>query len=522
MDFLPDKLSSRQRLFLSKTAVSSVGRQQRGWHMRKSKTTSCVVSVASAVLGIGAATAADMPFKAPTLARVAIYDWTGFYVGANAGVGIGRDYTRLAVPDGGSFEASYLNPQGFVGGGQIGFNWQVPNVLFGALVFGVEADIQGTGMRDNLNCLLGCLPTLNANFSQTLDWFGTVRGRVGIATGPVLSYVTGGYAYGSVKTTLTETVFAPAAAFSSNQNRGGWTYGSGVEASLGGNWTGKIEYLYVDLGDRVDNFVLSGFAHTVNTEVREHIFRVGLNYRVAGNGAAYVPPPASNWAGFYIGVNIGYGIGRDRNSLAVTSAGNSTELFNLSPAGINGGVQAGYNWQAANWVLGLEADIQGSSQRDNRACVQTCNPLGLAGGPIQFFAYDARLPWFGTVRGRVGYSVGPTLLYATGGLAYGSVNTKISAAFANVPGSAEFSNVRTGWTVGGGIETPFTVLVGVLGNNWTAKTEYLYVDLGTSTGSFTIPVGGAVVTATNSTRVQEHIFRAGLNYHFNSPVVARY
>jgi outer membrane immunogenic protein len=481
-----------------------------------------ILAAAAALLGTAvSAQAADMAVQAPYLkAPVAmVYDWTGFYIGVNAGVGIGRDYTRLAVPAGLSFEASYLNPQGGLGGGQVGYNWQVPNSLFGALVIGVEADIQGTAMRDNFSCLIGCLPTQNLNYNQKLDWFGTVRGRVGIATGPVLTYVTAGWAYGSVKTTLTETV-GTTAAFQSNQNRGGWTVGSGVEASLGGNWTGKIEYLWVNLGDRLDQFTLNGFGHAMSTDVREQIFRVGLNYRIGGNGAAYVPPPASNWAGFYLGGNIGSGIGRDHTAFTFTAVGTSTELFNLSPDGINGGLQAGYNWQAANWVFGLEADIQASSQRDNRACVQTCNPLV---APVIFAAYDAKLPWYGTVRGRVGYSVGSTLFYATGGYAYGRVKTNIAAAFLGFPGNVEISNTKGGWTVGGGIETPFTFLAGLLGNNWTSKTEYLYVDLGTSTGSFAIPIAGAAtVTAINSTQVHEHIFRTGLNYHFNSPVVAKY
>jgi outer membrane immunogenic protein len=475
----------------------------------------------AALLGTAvSAQAADMPVKAPFLkAPVAmVYDWTGFYIGVNAGVGIGRDYTRLAIPAGLSFEASYLNPQGGVGGGQIGYNWQVPNSLLGALVFGVEADIQGTGMRDNFSCLIGCLPAQNLNFNQRLDWFGTVRGRVGIATGPVLTYVTAGGAYGSVKTTLTETI-GTTGTFTSSQNRGGWTWGSGVEASLGGNWTGKIEYLYVNLGDRLDSFALNGFAQAMSTDIREHIFRVGLNYRIGGNGAAYVPPPAKNWAGFYLGGNIGSGIGRDHTAVSLIGPGGaSTETFNLSPDGFNGGIQAGYNWQAANWVFGVEADIQGSSQRDNRACVQTCNPLF---APIIFVAYDATLPWFGTARGRIGYSVGSTLFYATGGYAYGSVKTKIAASFLGTPTTAQITNTKGGWTVGGGIETPFTFL-SILGPNWTSKTEYLYVDLGTSAGSFPIPFV-PVITAANSTQVREHIFRTGLNYHFNaSPVVAKY
>jgi outer membrane immunogenic protein len=485
--------------------------------------------IGAALLGTAAsAQAADLPVKAPYLkAPVAmVYDWTGFYIGVNAGVGIGRDYTRLAIPAGLSFEASYLNPLGAVGGGQVGYNWQLPKSAFGSLVLGVEADLQGTGMRDNFNCLIGCLPTQNNNFNQRLDWFGTVRARAGIATGPVLTYVTAGWAYGSVKTTYTETLPpggpANTGAFASNQNRGGWTWGSGIEASLGGNWTGKIEYLYVNLGDRLDSFPLNGIGHAMSTDIREQIFRVGLNYRIGGNGAAYMPPPASNWAGFYLGGNIGSGIGRDRNAFTFTSVGTSTELFDLSPDGFNGGVQAGYNWQAGNWVFGVEADIQGSSQRDNRACVQTCNALF---APVIFAAYDATLPWFGTARGRVGYSVGSTLFYATGGYAYGSVKTKISAAFLGAPVNAEISNTKSGWTVGGGIETPFTFLASVLGNNWTSKTEYLYVDLGTSAGAFVIPgpAGFPAITAINSTQVHEHIFRTGLNYHFNaSPVVAKY
>jgi outer membrane immunogenic protein len=480
------------------------------------------VAMTAAVGGMNAASAADLPVKAPYLkAPVAmVYDWTGFYIGVNAGVGVGRDYTRLAILGGGnSFEASYLNPLGGVGGGQAGYNWQLPKSAFGSIVLGVEADLQGTGMRDNFNCLIGCSPGQNLNFNQRLDWFGTVRGRVGIATGPVLSYVTAGWAYGSVKTTLTETI-GTTGVFSSNQNRGGWTWGSGVEASLGGNWTGKIEYLYVNLGDRLDTFAMNGLPQAMSTDIREQIFRVGLNYRIGGNSAAYVPPPASNWAGFYLGGNIGSGIGRDHTAFSFTGpAGTSTELFNLSPDGINGGIQAGYNWQAGNWVFGLEADIQGSSQRDNRACVQTCNALV---APIIFAAYDATLPWFGTARGRVGYSVGSTLFYATGGYAYGSVKTKIAAAFLGPTVNAEISSTKGGWTVGGGIETPFTFL-SILGPNWTSKTEYLYVDLGTSTGAFGVPVtGGPVITATNSTQVHEHIFRTGLNYHFNSPVVAKY
>jgi outer membrane immunogenic protein len=461
------------------------------------------------------AQAAALPARAPYLkAPVAmIYDWSGFYIGVNAGVGMGRDYTRLDIPGGPSAEASYLNPQGGLGGGQIGYNWHSTDstLLGGRIVFGVEADIQGTGLSDDHTCLLGCLPAQATQFNQKFDWFGTVRGRVGLATGPVLSYITGGWAYGSVKTTLTETI-GGTSVFSSDQNRSGWAWGSGVEASLGGNWTGKIEHLYLNLGDRQDTFALNGQPQTLSTDIREHIFRVGLNYRIGGD-SGYVMPPPANWAGFYLGGNIGSGIARDRTSLEFA---NVAERFNLSPDGIVGGVQAGYNWQAANWVFGVEADIQASSQRDNRTCVLFCDPAG------NFAAYDAKLPWFGTARGRLGYSVGSTLFYATGGFAYGNIKTRVNSTLFGVTNNIEFSDTTTGWTVGGGIEAPFTFL-GLLGPNWTSKSEYLYVDLGSSSGSFTAPVPGAgIFTVTTTTRAQEHIFRTGVNYHFNSPVVAKY
>ncbi|MET0721885.1 MAG: outer membrane beta-barrel protein [Tardiphaga sp.] len=436
------------------------------------------------------AQAADMAAKAPYLKApiLAVYDWTGFYLGVNAGFGIGRDRTGHSFTN----DSLYLAPQGAFGGGQIGYNWQTSS-LFGPLVYGVEADIQGAGLDDGNVNVAGPLG-LRTAYSSKVDWFGTVRGRVGIATGPVLSYFTGGYAYGNVKTSITEGGIG---AFSNNRTQGGWTVGSGVEASLGGNWTGKIEYLYLNLGNKTDAFTALAIPQTFNTEVRENIFRVGLNYRIGGN-AAYAPVVAANWTGWYLGGNVGSGTGRDRSSLTGPGV---NEQFNLSPDGINGGVQAGYNWQAASWVYGLEADFQGSSQKDNKTTV--------LGGAI---AYDQKLPWFGTVRGRLGYSVGQTLFYATGGYAYGSVKTKLSSPF--VAGEVRYSETKSGWTAGAGIETPFKLL-GLFGPAWTSKTEYLYVDLGTSAA---VVAPGVV----SSSSVKEHIFRTGLNYHFNSPIVARY
>ena len=459
---------------------------------------------------ISSAQAADLaarPYtKAPPLVAQ-VYDWTGFYFGVNAGLGLGRN--RIEHGFTGFNDTSFAQPQGIVGGGQIGYNWQ-NNTSFlglGPMIFGIEADIQGADMRDSRN-LLNSLGGVATSYNQRLDWFGTVRGRVGFSKGPVFSYVTGGFAYGNVKTDVVQTAGVTTGATSlENGMRTGYVLGSGVEAALGGNWSGKIEYLYLNMGNKSFAFTNVGVPQALNSEIRENIFRAGLNYRIGGNGV--YAPIAANWTGFYLGGNVGgSGAGRDRSSLA--AVGVATDTFNLARDGIIGGVQAGYNWQAGNIVFGLEADIQASNLRDKDTCVLSCTAFAGA-------AYDARLPWFGTARGRLGYSVGTTLFYATGGYAYGNVKTDITTNVLGALTTTSLKNSKSGYAVGAGIETPFTLL-GLFGPNWTSKSEYLYVDLGSQTDTF-IASG---VTFTNSTKVQQHVFRTGINYHFNSPVVAKY
>src|SRR5882757_5419207 len=364
-----------------------------------------IVVSAALLAGAAGAQAADLPakasfYKAPVAAQV--YDWTGFYFGANAGVGLGRSLSQLTVPSGAVAiaERSRFGAAGAVGGGQIGYNWQ-----FSHLVLGVEADLQASDIEDNRTCGLYCQPTnpgVFARYDQKLDWFGTVRGRIGLASGPVLSYVTGGLAYGGVKTSITESLPGSRGAVSLasagiSDTRTGWTIGSGVEAALGGNWTGKLEYLYLDLGTESGALpftVLPG--QSISSDIREHIFRAGVNYRIGGNGGA-ASEPTANWTGLYIGGNGGSGTAIDQSAHPVSATAGGApvydEAFNLSPAGYLGGIQIGYNWQAANWVFGLEADIQGSTQKDDKACQYICTTA-----PTEAVTYDQRLPWFGTAR----------------------------------------------------------------------------------------------------------------------------
>jgi len=253
------------------------------------------------------------------------------------------------------------------------------------------------------------------------------------------------------------------------------------------------------------------------------------------------PIPVWTWDGFYIGINGGYSWGRSNTTVSyfntitgapiIPPAGSITDAgFNLD-GGVFGG-QIGYNWQFSSWLFGLEADAQWSGQKGSAAFL--CSAAGLLPGacfPGSTFlpvgtlgvglAVDKKLEWFGTVRGRIGVLASPSwLLYVTGGLAFGEVQTdavltSITAGGAVVALAGSSSKTHAGWTIGGGIE-------GNLGGNWTAKAEYLYMDLGTFDTTVTVPA--ALIGANISSRVTDNIFRVGINYHFSPPagVVARY
>ena len=249
------------------------------------------------------AMAADMaarPVKAPPMVA-AVYNWTGFYIGGNVGYSWGRssDTSTLTTPAGVALftSASSANMNGVIGGGQIGYNWQMQN-----WVWGLEADIQGSDQKGSraFTCPTGVCtppfgliavfpgPAVPVTLDQKLSWFGTVRGRVGILASPtVLLYATGGLAYGEVKSTA--TVGAAAAVFSNSDTRVGYTVGAGVEGVISGNWTAKLEYLWVDLGRTSNSFAtgigaLGGGVLTSNysSRITDNIVRVGVNYKFGG------------------------------------------------------------------------------------------------------------------------------------------------------------------------------------------------------------------------------------------------
>ncbi|MBO0715997.1 MAG: porin family protein [Rhizobiales bacterium] len=218
-------------------------------------------------------------------------------------------------------------------------------------------------------------------------------------------------------------------------------------------------------------------------------------------GPAVYPLPAAyravaNWSGFYVGGNIGVGLARDKSTFSaggVTFATADTAVF-----GAVAGGQAGYNWQFGALVLGAEGDFDWSNLKGSISA--QCTPCA----PAAIASLEHDVDWFGTARGRIGYAADGWLVYATGGYAFGRVALKGSATGGGVNASLTQNATPSGWTIGAGTEL-------ALGPNWSARLEYLYVDLGTVNN--TIVVTGAP-SLTDSARIQMNVVRAGVNYRF--------
>ena len=189
-----------------------------------------------------------MPRQAPVYTPV--YNWTGLYLGVNGGGGWGNSTWTAYRRD--------LSLSGGLVGGTLGYNWQ-----FGQTVVGIETDLQWSDIKGSGACAFGC-ETRN-------NWFGTVRGRLGYAWDRFMPYVTGGLAYGNFEANPAIGPFV-----SQDTTNAGWTVGVGVEFALAQQWTAKVEYLHVDLGD----FTCTTCAPCATTvDFSADIVRAGLNYR---------------------------------------------------------------------------------------------------------------------------------------------------------------------------------------------------------------------------------------------------
>jgi outer membrane immunogenic protein len=233
-------------------------------------------------LAATSASAADMPVKARPLAPAPVFSWSGFYVGGNVGYAWGTVnggppsiFDSIANPP---VLFTTLNPynfdvDGIVGGGQIGYNLQ-----FGQTVLGIEADFQGTNLKGGGSSTTR-MPGVAIDLDSKIDWFGTVRGRLGYAMDRVLIYGTGGLAYGKLQTTLGLTEAGVLYSRTDQATHVGWTAGAGIEAAFAAGWSAKIEYLHVDLGSEKFSFQYPGIRVDIDKDYSFDLVRIGLNYR---------------------------------------------------------------------------------------------------------------------------------------------------------------------------------------------------------------------------------------------------
>lgn len=388
-------------------------------------------SVAFAAM-TGFAAAADVPVRGPIYTKAPqAWSWEGQYIGIHGGYFDGRDdvLSGLAVP---------FKMNGGYGGLQFGYlhhlsrNW----------VLGYEVDVSFGSLSSDR--ILGGM--------VSIDTFGTARTRLGYAHGPWLLYGTAGLAWAKADYS---------GANSGDRAHVGYAVGAGIEYAFAPNWSAKLEYLYFDLG------TTNSTALTIATDTTASTVRLGLNYRFANwdrtpsTSAFPVKAPVirTGWTGPYIGIHGAYGSG----DYSVPAAGVA-----LDPSGGLFGIQSGYNWQMSrNWVFGLEGDSSWGSV--NRT-------LG---------ASNVKIDEAGTVRARLGYAQGNTLLYATGGLAWVHLNAA-APLFAR-------DNYYLGWAAGAGIEYALT-------QRWSAKLEYLYSNY------------GATDTVFGREDLDLHTIKVGLNY----------
>jgi outer membrane immunogenic protein len=271
------------------------------------------------------ALAADLPRKAPPPV-VEVWNWTGFYVGVNGGYSWGEadtdviadatvrsrvfrgfgtagqtllQDTTVSFP-GFLVGSGTTDVEGWVFGGQAGYNWQSNQ-----FVFGIEADLQATGQDGSITFCT--TPACGAGaFSVTadykLDWFGTLRARAGVLVNPrVLLYATGGLAVGHFEADYTAGIVGlPPVVFSDSKTKAGWAAGAGVEAFVAKNWLFRVEYLFMDLGDVASGAGATGIATAIfpntpgvdlttvvdtsaaaaaRTSFHDHILRAALSYK---------------------------------------------------------------------------------------------------------------------------------------------------------------------------------------------------------------------------------------------------
>jgi outer membrane immunogenic protein len=206
------------------------------------------------------------------------------------------------------------------------------------------------------------------------------------------------------------------------------------------------------------------------------------------------------WTGFHVGFAGGGGFANSRNSFSLAGF-QFAPTFGNSPRGAVGSAEAGYDWQLGALVVGAAADFSVSGVRGTRTA--PCGGGVCAGLPVSA-TYTQKLPWFGTLRPRVGYAIGSALLYVTGGYAYARLETDATATFGPFSATHDGSQTRNGWALGAGAEYEFA-------SHWSAKLEYLHLDLGRSSSNW---APAPLPPISNTAHFDLDMVRGGVNYRF--------
>ncbi|KJC34446.1 hypothetical protein UP06_33505 [Bradyrhizobium sp. LTSP857] len=470
--------------------------------------------------------------KAPVLAS-ARSGWAGFYAGAHGGYGWGDDPATLPLtlldfaPDGALTGAK---SQGWVAGGQFGHNWQ-----YNRVVAGLEADLSAADIKGSTSTASIASPGFASTlkFDEKVKYLGTVRGRLGwTPIDTILLYGTAGLAWERLEITQvqqdTTATGVTTTRTATPSDRFGWVAGAGGEMMLGSsNWIGRLEYLHYDFGRvRSDSSLvavsppLTNFAAATSIGHQTvDLVRAGVSYKFGPDAVSPVSalayakladakagpmPSLQSWSGFYLGAHGGYGW--KQNDFSNGSLLGGVTIGDIRSKGWLGGGQAGYNWQYASAVAGVEIDGSATG-------IKGSTPTVLAGTVSDTLSDNVK--YLGTVRGRLGWTPSSGwLLYATGGLAFEHAH-RIDSSANSAPSPITAAVVETarnhfGVAAGAGVET-------FLGNsNWIGRIEYLHYDFGTveaKTNIATTEPGGAPTTDRGGRQTIDTV-RAGVSYKF--------
>jgi opacity protein-like surface antigen len=498
-------------------------------------------------------------FKAQPRTVAVAYDWTGFYLGGFTGATGGT--SNWSFPD----IAGGANPKtaGALGGVDVGYRKQI-----GAWVVGVEGDVAATNAKGGQSCISNAINfgagfPVETNCNNDVKWMATATAKLGYAWDRVLVYGKAGGAWTNntldvscngdpnyqFNCTPANAVVLGIPHASATVNPFGWTVGIGLELALSRNWSAKVEYDYMGFPSK--DVVLTDTTRVSFKQDFSQV-KVGLNYRFGPSGddevaaatmpvkAKAAPVVAFNWTGAYVGAAVAdrwsdasWNTGAIGNGpgFGLVAADPTTTPASFFSSAAQGRGFAGYNWQfSPKWVAGIEGDVGYGDNKMRRGGIPGTygnginNLLGLFPG-IEAEGVDSssvKMGWDGTIRGKLGALIAPSvLLYGTAGVAFQQVSASATCdgsinswcRLTQIAKSQTFSTVRTGWTVGGGVETAISA-------NWLAKAEVRYADFGTYNTTFFAGTGDDVVT---SIHLKTYTALAGVAYKFGpTTVVAKY